>query len=145
MPTHSKHVEPRPLRVSFPLLPWGILCGALIAHVVGEQQRTAHSTCNRCGRLLYHAPTRWYTFHLASWISISCPNLHVSDDHVYHHVNWCGGFINCQLGVPVARKPVESGEEAEDEEGRRAGGPWRSQCVVYILFVDRFTRVIDDA
>jgi hypothetical protein len=141
MPTHSKYVEPRPLRVPFPLHPWGILCSALIDHVVGEQQRTAHPTCNRCGRVLHHDPARWHALHLAPWIPISCPKLHVSDDHVYRHVNWRGSFFIRQPDVPMVAKPVESGEEDEDEEGRRAGGPWRSQCMVYLLSVDRFARV----
>ena len=138
MHTHSEYVESRSLRVPFPLRHWGILCGAFIDHVDGEQQRTAHPTCNRFDRVLQHDPTRWYTFHLAPWISISCTQLHVSDDHVYRHVNWHGGSLIRQLGIPMVAKPVESGEEGEGEEGRRVGEPWRSQCVVYICFVDCF-------
>jgi hypothetical protein len=126
MPTHSKYVEPRPLRVPFLLYLWGILCGARIDHVVGEQQRTTHPTCNRCGRVLHRYPTRRYTCHLAPWIAVSRPQLHVSDDHVHRHVDRHGGLLSRQLDVPVARKSVESGEEDEEEEGRRAGGSWRS-------------------
>ena len=126
VPKYSKHIEPRPLRVPFPLHPWGILWGALIDYVVGEQQRTAHPTCNRCGHVLHRYPTRRYTCHLAPWIAVSRPQLHISDDHFHRHVNRHGGPLNCQLGVPRARKPFESGEEAEEEEGRRAGGSWRS-------------------
>ena len=138
MPTHSKCVESCSLRVPFPLHHWGILCDALVDHVDGKQQRTAHPTCNCCDRSLGHDPSRWYTFHLAPWISVACTQLHVSDDHVYHHVNWHGGFIIRQPGIPMVAKPVESGEEDEDEEGRRVRGPWRSQCVVHIRSVDCF-------
>ena len=119
MPAHSKYVEPRSLWIPFPLHPRGILCGARIDHVGGEQQRTAHSTRNRCGRILHRDPTSWFTCHLAPWIAVSRPQLHVSDDHVHRHVSRHGGLRNGQLGVPMATKPFESGEEAEDEEGRR--------------------------
>ena len=117
MPTHSKYVEPHPLCIPFLLHPWGLLCGARIDHVDGEQQRTAHPTCNRCVHVLYRDPTSWYTCHLAPWNAVSRPQLHVSDDHVPRHVGRHGGLRIRQLGILVAPKPFESGEEADDDEG----------------------------
>ena len=100
--------------------------------MASKQQRTAHPTRNRGGHEIHDPRTGWYSFYLAPWISISWPKLYGGDDHVYRHVCLHGGHCDRQHGVPAARKQAESSEEAEDEEGRGAGGPWRSERMVYI-------------
>jgi len=126
MLTHSEHIEPRPLRLHFLIRLRGTLCGTFTVDVVGEQQHTARATGDYFGHVLYDKPTRWYTWHLASWDVVSRPKLHVSHDHVYRHVCMYAGLHHCQLAVPIASKSVESGEEAEDEQGGRTGGARRS-------------------
>jgi hypothetical protein len=100
----SQHIEPRPLCLTFLLRHGRILRGARAGCVARKQQRTAHPTRNRGGREIHRVRTGWYSFHLAPWISISCPQLYDGDDHIYRHVHLHGGHCNRQHGVPAARK-----------------------------------------
>ena len=85
--------------------------------MVGEQQRPAHPTCDRSGRVLHHDRSGRYPRHLAPWFHISSAQLHGSDDHIHCHVHLHGGLLDGQLGVPMATEPFESGKEANDEKG----------------------------
>ena len=90
----SEYIKPHPLYLPFLLRYWRVLHGARTEHMANEQQRTTCSARNRGGRGFRHSGARWYSLHVAPWIAVFSPQLHVSDDHVHRHVCLYGAVDN---------------------------------------------------